>query len=375
MIIKSFTAPTVAAALKMVREKIGGDAVVLKTRMLSESEAGRLGSRVEVTVCIDEAVVSPIRLESILAPEPPVKKRLNIPAVSAPKDSGPAAPEPTEKTASRISRLLETDLEKSINPEPEETVGDAFETVYLDLLDADVPAEYARQIIKIAEGRLLDETNPATLVMELMAGEIETLLASDIKFKTGQRVAFVGSSGSGKTSALAKMAASLTAESRLKVKLCSLDDMKISAFEEIGGYADILNLPLAMSESINSDEKSEGVILIDTPSIPHDNRSRLQLVKRLRALKPDFTFLVFSACARTRDLLENINLYEAMMPTHLIAGHLDETLRWGGLIALARYLEIPVAFGMDSPGGIGRLRPVRAEEIVRILLKQEEVLP
>ena len=51
MIIKSFTAETMTAALKTVRQELGGDAVVLKSRQLSN---GTDANRVEVTACLDK---------------------------------------------------------------------------------------------------------------------------------------------------------------------------------------------------------------------------------------------------------------------------------------------------------------------------------
>ena len=66
MIIKSFTGPTVAAALKLVRDEMGGDAVVLKTRVLPIDETIVVNERVEVTACIDESILSPGKIDYML---------------------------------------------------------------------------------------------------------------------------------------------------------------------------------------------------------------------------------------------------------------------------------------------------------------------
>ena len=58
MVIKSFSAPTVAAALKKIREELGGEAVVLKTKVCPGEETSLTGERFEVTACIDEQELS-----------------------------------------------------------------------------------------------------------------------------------------------------------------------------------------------------------------------------------------------------------------------------------------------------------------------------
>ena len=55
MIIKSFVAESASAALKMVREEMGGDAIVLKTRQVFD-RTNR--PRVELTACIEKASVA-----------------------------------------------------------------------------------------------------------------------------------------------------------------------------------------------------------------------------------------------------------------------------------------------------------------------------
>ena len=55
-----------AAALKLVRDEMGGDAVVLKTRVLPIDETKVVTERVEVTACIDESILSPVQLDYML---------------------------------------------------------------------------------------------------------------------------------------------------------------------------------------------------------------------------------------------------------------------------------------------------------------------
>ena len=57
MVIKSYVAPSVAGALKMIRAELGSKAVVLKTRGLSARESGVGRRMVEITACLEKPSV------------------------------------------------------------------------------------------------------------------------------------------------------------------------------------------------------------------------------------------------------------------------------------------------------------------------------
>jgi flagellar biosynthesis protein FlhF len=370
MIIKSFTAPTVAAALKMVKEVMGGDAVVLKTRVLPVSETAVTGNKIEVTACIDESVVSPGRIDEILSP---VSGNLQS-SVRDFKSTGmketESVIESPEDFAVRLAQKIEPSLEKnapSVHFEPE------INAIYLKMLDADIPAEFARQMVEQMVELGQAGENLENVARETLVKNIEAMIGSAIEYKPGARIVFTGQSGAGKTSALAKLAARLTTELKQKVVLVTLDNFKVSAYEEIGSYADILNLPLEQAKNLGKPRHDDAVILIDTPAIPQEESRRQSFLNNFRAVKPDIVFLVFSAGARSVDLMESINYFEALSPTHLIAAHLDETTRWGGLTAMGRYLETPLAYIMDAPGGIGRLKHPDPEKITDLILKPMEL--
>ncbi|HDL03578.1 MAG TPA: hypothetical protein ENH25_05550, partial [candidate division Zixibacteria bacterium] len=100
-------------------------------------------------------------------------------------------------------------------------------------------------------------------------------------------------------------------------------------------------------------------------------RRQKKLAEELMSVAPDIVFFVFSVCNRSHDLIDSINMFENLSPTCLVASHLDETDRWGGITAMAEYLNIPVSYVTDSPGGIGELRVPDAAAIARRLLKLE----
>ncbi|MCP4705759.1 MAG: hypothetical protein GY865_14260, partial [candidate division Zixibacteria bacterium] len=240
-----------------------------------------------------------------------------------------------------------------------------------NLLDSDIPENITQQLIADIEKQYSPDLAIRDIAENCLAGFLDQYMISDIDFKPGMKILFTGFSGSGKTSALAKLAAQLVSGLGLKVTLSSLDDMKVSAYEEMGSYADILNLPSAMFDELAKREKNDSLILIDTPPLPVDSTRRQELLEKIDKVNPDKTLLVFSARNRSCDLTDNVNIFKSVSPDYLIAGHLDETKRWGSIYSMVESMKIPLAFTTNSPGGIGELSRTDAPNIARMVLRNE----
>lgn len=344
MIIKSFTGPTVAAALKQVRDEMGGDAVVLKTRVLPIDETIIVNERVEVTACIDESILSPGKIDYMLKKDE---------KSSDSKHNG----------FGTIGASAESDTEDL----PQEIL-DEVETVHQKLIDADIPDDISRRLIAEIKKRYSLDLDIGDIAQKTLSNYLNQFSISDIDFKPGMKVLFTGFSGAGKTSALAKLAAQLVSGLGLKVTLSSLDDIKVAAYEELGSYADILNLPSAMFDELARQQKNDSLILIDTPPLPVDPTRRQELLEKINTVAPDITFLVFSARNRSCDLVDAVSIFRSVSPDYLIAGHLDETKRWGSIYSMVECLKTPLAFTTNSPGGMGELSRTNETEIARMVL-------
>ncbi len=370
MIIKSFTAETVAGALKLIREELGGAAVVLKTRVSNPSEFALTGNRVEVTACVDENSLPPRKARKLIQHNTEEKK---VSPKSRAQNTG--SKKLSSKTTgqndfvAKLEKKLDTILTLHNSTEPIGNLDPRLRAIYLNLLDADIPVEIARQQIKVIEGRMSFEEDIEKIALQVLQDELAGCLATDVRIEPGMKIAFAGFSGAGKTSALAKMAAHLTAQRGLRITLASLDNMKVAAYEEIGGYAEMLDVPLDISGILEKKYQKDTILLIDTPSITLRDESRAQWTQKINELKPDILFLVFSICTRSRDLVDSIIQFEGLKPTHLIASHLDESCRWGGILAMAKYLDIPLAYTSCSPGGAGTMECADPRAVASQILK------
>ncbi|MCL6120373.1 MAG: hypothetical protein M1584_04985 [Deltaproteobacteria bacterium] len=98
-------------------------------------------------------------------------------------------------------------------------------------------------------------------------------------------IAVVGNSGSGKTSAAAKLCSKFIYEKNLHVSLCSIDSLKMGGYETLKNYAGKLKIDFTAakdSSGLNafiSGSRSD-VVIIDTFAVNHNNVYRLNALAK-----------------------------------------------------------------------------------------------
>lgn len=366
MIIKTFTADSTAAALKRVRSEMGGDAVVLKTKQLTDGSG-----QIEITACLDKPTAS--QATATLNSPDPVRSQ-TVSRVPAAKSDVSERLRPTVAGSADIERRLDL-IDRKIDrlmaariDGPTESIEAA--EVRRSLVQSGLTAQIADELISEAtddgSGSLTDD------VRRLLAERIESVIVRDIKFEPGEKVLFYGPAGSGKTALLGRIAAQLVIEDHKKVKLLSLDNFKIGGMEEIHSYGDLLSTEVvdpASSETGN--QFGSEIVLVDTPSITYGG-DRLDSVRRqVGQLEPDHRFIVCSALHNLEDSLHFISMTEQLKPTHLAVTMLDMTKRWGTVLSLCATASLKIALVTESPGGVDMARTPGAEELATKIMGTE----
>ncbi|MFH2036179.1 MAG: hypothetical protein ABIJ45_07240 [Candidatus Zixiibacteriota bacterium] len=343
MIIKSFTAPTIAGALKLVRETLGGDAIVLKTK-----DCGRLskiinGNRFEVTACIDESFL---------------KKPIG--EITGTKSDSDVMVKPLNNE----EHTFKNDASDEINKPKYDRAIEKIRTV---LTDSDVPRSMIHQIVMEIlsdKNTTVCESKAFEIIKNKLAGKIEP----NLTVVPGSKIAFIGLSGAGKSSVMGKVSANLSMIPGNKLKLISLDQLKD---DEIGKTKLLTNNDFTKQfDSLPTLTKDKAILIIDTPAIPAKSDNQW-LLDKLNKIKPELIFLVYSVSHRSDDLMNILETFKSLAPTYQIATHLDETDRWGGILTMVENLDIPLAFVTDSPGGEGQLYAPDPEIIANQILNRE----
>ena len=377
MIIKSFKAETSAAALKMVRSEMGGDAIILKTRELF----GELDSnRIEITACLEHPTVGQ---SNAIFPDdiPSVEEQQNTNNTKISSDGKNRMDSKDANNEEILTKLHElenrlADVLKneshSIDIKKENQVtnnSNLFDSLY----EADVTPGFVEKFKNIVSEKKTDSNNLNSTIREAMVEQLSQMMLPSMEFENGDKLMFIGPAGSGKSSAMGKLAAQIVAFSKKKVQLASLDEFKMGAYDEIHSYAELLDASVADSNEISERENKnfDGVTLIDFPALTSDENKFTDLVEKVKKIQPDYCFLVVSALIRSGDLTDLLKQYKKYNPTHLIITMLDQTNRLGSLITAVETTNLKVAYLSDLPGGMGTLNTPDPAQIAKRLFNCE----
>ena len=155
---------------------------------------------------------------------------------------------------------------------------------------------------------------------------------------------FVGPTGVGKTTTLAKIAANYLLDQKKTIGLITADTYRIAAVEQLKTYAEILGIPITVvytpaeiKEAISM-YAGKDMILIDTAGRSHKNKAQFEELKALiTAAEADEIYLVLSATTSSSNCREIIKSYSFLTNYKLIFTKTDEA-PMPGIILNARYL-------------------------------------
>jgi flagellar biosynthesis protein FlhF len=164
-------------------------------------------------------------------------------------------------------------------------------------------------------------------------------------------VALIGTTGVGKTSMIAKLAAHHTLEHHKNVALLTIDDYRIGAIEQLNAYAGIIGLPLERASTPAElkarlrEFKKYDLILIDTPGLSKNNTRQIEeIASCLKKIHHIQILLVLSASTKQKDLLDTIWQLGPIGPQQLIFTKLDESITYGNLLNILLRSNLPMSY-------------------------------
>ncbi len=363
-----------------IKKDLGENAMILKTRRLPK-KLFALGAQpqIEVTAAVDEsgglggtAPLQPIRLSGAGTYAPPK------PAPAVPTYTKPA---PGETSADRL-RVLELredirevkDLLKSILQTGETSAAGGFAgswaVLYKRLVDAEIRPEVAEDLVRSIKNSKEAPDSEIEKKFVSVLGEHFPVSGPIRQKEDGPVVvAFVGPTGSGKTTTLAKLAAHCSLDKKMAVSIVTADTYRIAAIEQIRTFADIVNIGLQVvfspDEAVGALEACENddIVFVDTAGRSQKNAQHIrELEEMLEALKPDETHLVLSATTKDSDLTDVLRRYKNTGVNRLLFTKLDETTRLGNVFNAVSRSGIAVSYftmGQSVPDDIELARPGR----------------
>jgi flagellar biosynthesis protein FlhF len=247
------------------------------------------------------------------------------------------------------------------------------------LTEQGVAPAYVEQFAEEVSQRLeeLDEASDRTaydVAQSVLLSWIQDIQGSGIN-KFTRIVHFVGPTGVGKTTTIAKLAAEQSFSHRRKVGLITADTYRIAAVDQLRTYADILNIPLEVvfspSELIRAYQKlsDHDLLFMDTAGRNYRNELFVSEVNSL--LSPGEqkeTILVLSMTHKYSDMKLVTSQFAKYGVSQLLLTKFDETDSYGAILNLAKEFSFRISYitcGQTVPDDI---RPFDPVDLVRLLL-------
>ena len=412
MIVKKFLASTEEEAVLLAKAELGDDVTIMNTKKIEPHGFWRFFKKtsVEITAAVDdnireekkEDIPDFSKLQQAIQQSQPApdskaaKKEADIEQLIRAKqvildyeDESVQRENDRVDIEQRLTNLQDL-LEKQLNTKREEEKEEKEKVVdqkqaYLDLIrkqliDSEVEACYVEQIIEEIEGSLTNNTtldNILANVYQKIVLKIGTPHLIDLRTKRTKYIFFIGPTGVGKTTTIAKIASTMKLSKKTKVALITSDTYRIAAIEQLKTYANILGVPLKVIYSPEEMEKAKeelsdfDLVLVDTAGRSHNNHEQQEDIGNILRTIPEGereVFLVLSATTKYRDLVNISKSYSEICKYNLIFTKLDETDTVGNIFNIHILTGAPLSYttcGQNVPDDIGK---IDAQKIAKQLL-------
>ena len=425
MQVKVFESPDMATGLRMVRKELGADALILSTRSVRNSKLGILGkSMLEITAAVDDPSIPAIVEKTAPPPKDDfvssatayyAKDRLTLnstrrpaknvftlsPSVKDEQKSGTHSSNPPSNSAvptdevkneiSELKRMIEqlsrevSGIQAAAHPVPPQE--DEVPTTTRQesnctgmLTECGISTETGSIMADLAHSSLpvdvlSDRKQLAAFFQEIAAG---FLRVSPPEFETSdqqKRIAFVGPTGVGKTTTLAKVAANCLGKHRRSVGLITIDTYRIAAVEQLKVYGEIMGLPVevvltpSQFQEALSRQHDKDIVLIDTAGrSPKDTLSIEELSTFMDDSRGIEKHLVLSAATREAELAETISQFQKLNLDRTIFTKIDECSTLGTILNTQLNNPNPLSYLANGQRVPEDLLEIDSERVARLVI-------
>lgn len=280
--------------------------------------------------------------------------------------------------------LVKTDERGAAFPDESEQPSEAenfLKLLYNTMIDNEVDEHYANQIIDTLDVKEIQDTPIdyylASIYQKMILKFGKTTKITEAK-KRPKVVYFIGPTGVGKTTTIAKIASRFCVEQKKKLALLTTDTYRIVAAEQLKTYADILEVPIRVIYSVEemehafSDFRDYDYILVDTAGHSHYNEEQRQAIGQFIHAADDKVekevYLVMSATTKYRDMISIADAYSEVTEYKLIFTKLDETTALGNLFNLRMRTNAELSYVTTGQNVPEDIEPFNPQVVVKQLL-------
>jgi flagellar biosynthesis protein FlhF len=390
MQIRRYEAASIREAIIMIKNELGPNAIVLSTKRLGDEKTGL----VEVMAATDE--------------------RDNLPDAPGEKSNSARFGSGSDHAAGNISNsvsirkeidslkenLLRFTVQNPLKRDMDEFRG--MMEAFFDVIGLRNRGEHKDQLPKIysrlvaggvSKQRacvLIDNLRHDCASHDILTSDgafratedyiKKSVMVSGKNIKSRRVKAFIGPTGVGKTTTLAKLAAHYAIDRKLSVGLITTDTFRIAAAEQLKVYAKILNIPLEVAPDRETFQRTlslfsnKDIVLVDTPGRNHNDRESMDRLNQIiNAGMPVEFNLLLSLTSSGENLMDAVETYQNVFDyDHLIFTKIDECNRFGLIFNVVEQSGKPVLYitnGQNVPQDIQKITPGKlAEMLVKNIL-------
>lgn len=406
MLIKKFQGKTEDEAITAAKEDLGKDAVIMNVKTVKPKGIQKLFKKniIEVTAAIDETIAYDTKEMKNENTESPNKKETvtKVQSEALTKIDEEKKENESIKIEDRLNNLqelLEKQMQVKIEEEKEakkeakkeeglqekelqekDTNSECINLIRKQLINNEVDEKYVEAIIKEIEQNVKKDSALDNVLANiyqkivLKLGQPKVIKGTENQPKF---IFFVGPTGVGKTTTIAKIASNLKVEEKMKIALITSDTYRIAAVEQLRIYANILSVPLKVvyspeeMEQAKEEMENYDLVLVDTAGRSHKSQEQQEDVEKLINSIPKEereVYLVLSTTTKYNDLIKIAETYKQISEYSLIFTKLDETSSIGNILNIRMLTNASLSYatlGQNVPDDIEKMD---AQKIAKQLL-------
>ncbi|MBL1212542.1 MAG: flagellar biosynthesis protein FlhF [Ignavibacteriae bacterium] len=348
MKVKKYRALSLREASQLMKDELGGEAIILSTRLIEADPSIGQRKMFEISAGIEEPMVDDevqVQANPKLEINPPKsfvdEMQILTEKIAKNKNSNNGNGSLNKTGGTHQSAKVMSVLKDEIN-----LIGEKLK--HNDISDH-IVSSVIEQLKKSEE--VLDESNINNFVLSNISSMISTA-EFEIEKKSGsQRVAFVGPTGVGKTTCIAKLATISKILHNLDVGIISIDTYRLGAIDQLRIFSEIVDIDLLVAyepeemPALLKKFKSKDIIFIDTAGRSQKNTEHLQKMKEfLDAAKPDSTHLVLSSTSTTRTLYDVADKFDLFNYDSMVFTKIDEAVVYGSMLNVSANFNKPIMY-------------------------------
>jgi len=344
MHIKRFRAPSSKEAIEKVKKEFGPDALIVQNRRLA-------GGLTEVIAALDR------------------------------EDMGGDPLPAGSMTGSETQRILEEMMEikdlLAAMAGSSETGGKALSTLKRQLMANGLDSVTTLKLLAEARDRGAEKGDGRDIayLKDIVRDRLGTKIMVKDPMRESRVISFIGPTGAGKTTTIAKLAAITALKKTKKVALLTLDTRRIGAPQQLVKYGRMIGVPVgvaALKEEVSAFLEKYSrcrFIFIDTPGSGTGERGYIRELQELSSISPEVRFnLVLSVRDRDESLYETVKGFSTLPVDAITFTKLDECRSFGQMLGISMRAKRPISYlgtGQKVPGD---LMPATVKGLLKYLM-------